>query len=173
MMRAILRGSVLALLLGVVSEGRLAGLPSSVRSQQVALDVAVLDKATVVRKQGKPSLTGQLTAFNQASLTLSAVGHSEKVPLMQVQSIDFEEGDIWIEGQRLPVRFRGSKILQDLPTKAFKLGNPPKKATIALATMSPQGLERLLKDTQNKSYGVKKILLDSSKKMTIYIGEIE
>jgi hypothetical protein len=101
------------------------------------------------------------------------MGYSEKIPLTQVQSIDFEEGGIWIEGQRLPVRFRGSKILQDLPTKAFKLGNPPKKATIALATMSPQGLERLLKDTQNKSYGVKKILLDSSEKMTIYIGEIE
>jgi hypothetical protein len=55
----------------------------------------------------------------------------------------------------------------------LKLGNPPRQATIALATMSPQGRERLLEDTQNKPHGVKKILLNSSAKMTIYIGEIE
>jgi hypothetical protein len=148
-------------------------LQSSVRSQETALEVAVPDKATVARKQGQSSLTGQLTAFNRASLRLSAAGYSETVPLYQIKSIEFE-GDVWIEGQRLRSRIRGtSKTLQELPTNAFRLGNSPKKATISLKTMSPEGLERLLKDTRNKSYGVKKILLDSSEKMTIQIGEIE
>jgi hypothetical protein len=133
--------------------------------------VAVPDKATVTRKQGA-SLTGQLTAFNQTSLTLSAGGYSEKVPLTQVKAIAFE-GDVWSTGKPLPIKFRGSKILPDFPLQALKLGNPPRQATIALATMSPQGRERLLEDTQNKPHGVKKILLNSSTKMTIHIGEIE
>jgi hypothetical protein len=106
-------------------------------------------------------------------LTLSAEGYSEKVPLTQVKAIAFQGGDIWSTGKPLPIKFRGSKILPDLPIPALKLGNPPRQATIALATMSPQGRERLLEDTQNKPHGVKKILLNSSAKMTIYIGEIE
>lgn len=172
MKKTILQGSVLALLLlGVASEGHWAGGQGSARSGRQVLEVAVPDKATVTRKQGA-SLTGQLTAFNQTSLTLSAEGYSEKVPLTQVKAIAFE-GDVWITGKPLPIKFRGSKILPDLPIPALKLGNPPRQATIALATMSPQGRERLLEDTQNKPHGVKKILLNSSAKMTIYIGEIE
>jgi hypothetical protein len=171
--KTILQGSVLALLLlGVASEGHWAGGQGSARSQGTVLEVAVPDKATVTRKQGA-SLTGQLTAFNQTSLTLSAEGYSEKVPLTQVKAIAFQGGDIWSTGKPLPIKFRGSKILPDLPIPALKLGNPPRQATIALATMSPQGRERLLEDTQNKPHGVKKILLNSSAKMTIYIGEIE
>jgi hypothetical protein len=170
--KTILQGSVLALLLlGVASEGHWAGGQGSARSGRQVLEVAVPDKATVTRKQGA-SLTGQLTAFNQTSLTLSAEGYSEKVPLTQVKAIAFE-GDVWITGKPLPTKFRGSKILPDFPLQALKLGNPPRQATIALATMSPQGRERLLEDTQNKPHGVKKILLNSSAKMTIYIGEIE
>ena len=173
MKKTILQGSVLALLLlGVASEGHWAGWQGSARSQGTVLEVAVPDKATVTRKQGA-SLTGQLTAFNQTSLTLSAEGYSEKVPLTQVKAIAFQGGDIWSTGKPLPIKFRGSKILPDLPIPALKLGNPPRQATIALATMSPQGRERLLEDTQNKPHGVKKILLNSSAKMTIYIGEIE
>jgi hypothetical protein len=172
--KTILQGSVLALLLlGVASEGHWAGGQGSARSGRQVLEVAVPDKATVTRKQGA-SLTGQLTAFNQTSLTLSAEGYSEKVPLTQVKAIAFE-GDVWITGKPLPISFRAIniKILPDLPIQALKLGNPPRQATIALATMSPQGRERLLEDTQNKPHGVKKILLNSSAKMTIYIGEIE
>ena len=173
MKKTILQGSVLALLLlGVASEGHWAGGQGSARSGRQVLEVAVPDKATVTRKQGA-SLTGQLTAFNQTSLTLSAEGYSEKVPLTQVKAIAFQGGDIWSTGKPLPIKFRGSKILPDLPIPALKLGNPPRQATIALATMSPQGRERLLEDTQNKPHGVKKILLNSSAKMTIYIGEIE
>ena len=183
MKKTILRGSVLALLwLGVANEGHWAGWQGSARSQGTVLEVAVPDKATVTRKQGA-SLTGQLTAFNQTSLTLSAGGYSEKVPLTQVKAIAFE-GGVWITGNPLPTRFRAIKmptefrainikILPDLPIQALKLGNPPRQATIALATMSPQGRERLLEDTQNKPHGVKKILLNSSAKMTIRIGEIE
>jgi hypothetical protein len=172
--KTILRGSVLALLwLGVANEGHWAGWQGSARSQGTVLEVAVPDKATVTRKQGA-SLTGQLTAFNQTSLTLSAGGYSEKVPLTQVKAIAFE-GDVWSTGKPLPIRFRAIniKILPDLPIQALKLGNPPRQATIALATMSPQGRERLLEDTQNKPHGVEKILLNSSAKMTIRIGEIE
>jgi hypothetical protein len=172
--KTILRGSVLALLwLGVANEGHWAGWQGSARSQGTVLEVAVPDKATVTRKQGA-SLTGQLTAFNQTSLTLSAGGYSEKVPLTQVKAIAFE-GGVWITGNPLPTKFRAIniKILPDLPIQALKLGNPPRQATIALATMSPQGRERLLEDTQNKPHGVKKILLNSSAKMTIRIGEIE
>ena len=175
MKKAILRGSIFALLwLGVASEGHWAGWQGSARSQGTVLEVAVPDKATVTRKQGA-SLTGQLTAFNQTSLTLSAEGYSEKVPLTQVKAIAFQGGDIWSTGKPLPISFRAIniKILPDLPIQALKLGNPPRQATIALATMSPQGRERLLEDTQNKPHGVKKILLNSSAKMTIYIGEIE
>lgn len=174
MKKTILRGSVLALLwLGVANEGHWAGWQGSARSQGTVLEVAVPDKATVTRKQGA-SLTGQLTAFNQTSLTLSAGGYSEKVPLTQVKAIAFE-GGVWITGNPLPTKFRAIniKILPDLPIQALKLGNPPRQATIALATMSPQGRERLLEDTQNKPHGVKKILLNSSAKMTIRIGEIE
>jgi len=172
--KTILQGSVLALLwLGVANEGHWAGWQGSARSQGTVLEVAVPDKATVTRKQGA-SLTGQLTAFNQTSLTLSAGGYSEKVPLTQVKAIAFE-GGVWITGNPLPTKFRAIniKILPDLPIQALKLGNPPRQATIALATMSPQGRERLLEDTQNKPHGVKKILLNSSAKMTIRIGEIE
>ena len=173
MMKAILRGSIFSLLLlGVASDRRLEWLQGSVRSQETALEVAVPDKATVVLKRGNP-LTGRLTAFNQASLRLSAGSDSETVPLNQVKSIEFQ-GDVWIEGEPLPSRIRGqSKILQELPTNAFRLGNSPQKATISLKTMSPQGLERLLKDTRNKSYGMNKILLISSEKITITIREIE
>lgn len=172
MKKTILQGSIFALLwLGVASEGHWAGWQGSARSQGTVLEVAVPDKATVTRKQGA-SLTGQLTAFNQTSLTLSAGGYSEKVPLTQVKAIAFE-GDVWSTGKPLPIKFRGSKILPDLPIPALKLGNSPRKATITLATMSPQGRERLLEDTQNKPHGVKKILLNSSAKMTIHIGEIE
>ncbi len=174
MKKTILQGSVLALLwLGVANEGHWAGWQGSARSQGTVLEVAVPDKATVTRKQGA-SLTGQLTAFNQTSLTLSAGGYSEKVPLTQVKAIAFE-GGVWITGNPLPTKFRAIniKILPDLPIQALKLGNPPRQATIALATMSPQGRERLLEDTQNKPHGVKKILLNSSAKMTIHIGEIE
>lgn len=174
MKKTILQGSVLALLLlGVANEGHWAGWQGSARSQGTVLEVAVPDKATVTRKQGA-SLTGQLTAFNQTSLTLSAEGYSEKVPLTQVKAIAFE-GDVWIPGKHLPIEFRAIKIkiLPDLPIQALKLGNPPRQGTIALATMSPQGRERLLEDTQNKPHGVKKILLNSSAKMTIHIGEIE
>ena len=173
MKKTILQGSVLALLLlGVANEGHWAGWQGSARSQGTVLEVAVPDKATVTRKQGA-SLTGQLTAFNQTSLTLSAGGYSEKVPLTQVKAIAFE-GDVWSTGKPLPIRFRGSKkILPDFPLQALKLGNPPRQATIALATMSPQERERLLEDTQNKPHGVEKILLNSSAKMTIRIGEIE
>ncbi len=174
MKKTILQGSVLALLwLGVANEGHWAGWQGSARSQGTVLEVAVPDKATVTRKQGA-SLTGQLTAFNQTSLTLSAGGYSEKVPLTQVKAIAFE-GGVWITGNPLPTKFRAIniKILPDLPIQALKLGNPPRQATIALATMSPQGRERLLEDTQNKPHGVKKILLNSSAKMTIRIGEIE
>ena len=174
MKKTILQGSVLALLLlGVANEGHWAGWQGSARSQGTVLEVAVPDKATVTRKQGA-SLTGQLTAFNQTSLTLSAGGYSEKVPLTQVKAIAFE-GDVWITGNPLPTKFRAIniKILPDLPIQALKLGNPPRQATIALATMSPQGRERLLEDTQNKPHGVEKILLNSSAKMTIRIGEIE
>jgi hypothetical protein len=92
--------------------------------------------------------------------------------LTQVKAIAFE-GDAWITGQHLPISFRAIKILPDLPIQALKLGNPPRQATIALATMSPQGRERLLEDTQNKPHGVEKILLNSSAKMTIRIGEIK
>ena len=110
MKKTILQGSVLALLLlGVANEGHWAGWQGSARSQGTVLEVAVPDKATVTRKQGA-SLTGQLTAFNQTSLTLSAGGYSEKVPLTQVQAIAFE-GDVWSTGKPLPIRFRGSKIL--------------------------------------------------------------
>ena len=174
MKKTILQGSVLALLLlGVANEGQWAGWQGSARSQGTVLEVAVPDKATVTRKQGA-SLTGQLTAFNQTSLTLSAGGYSEKVPLTQVKAIAFE-GGVWITGNPLPTKFRAIniKILPDLPLQALKLGNPPRQATIALATMSPQGRERLLEDTQNKPHGVEKILLNSSAKMTIRIGEIE
>ena len=81
MKKTILQGSIFALLwLGVASEGHWAGWQGSARSQGTVLEVAVPDKATVTRKQGA-SLTGQLTAFNQTSLTLSAEGYSEKVPL--------------------------------------------------------------------------------------------
>ncbi|MDY7048645.1 MAG: hypothetical protein RPG89_08510 [Microcystis panniformis WG22] len=172
MKKTILQGSVLALLLlGVVSEGQWLGWQSSARSQRTVLEVAVPDKATVTRKQGA-SLTGQLTAFNQTSLTLSAEGHSEKVPLTQVKAIAFE-GDVWIPGKHPPIEFRAFaiKILPDFPLQGLKLGNPPRQGTINLATMSPQGRERLLEDTQNKPHGVKKILLNSSTKMTIHIGE--
>ena len=174
MKKTILQGSVLALLwLGVANEGHWAGWQGSARSQGTVLEVAVPDKATVTRKQGA-SLTGQLTAFNQTSLTLSAGGYSEKVPLTQVKAIAFE-GGVWITGNPLPTKFRAIniKILPDLPIQVLKLGNPPRQATIALATMSPQGRERLLEDTQNKPHGVEKILLNSSAKMTIHIGEIE
>ena len=174
MKKTILQGSVLALLLlGVASEGHWAGWQGSARSRGTVLEVAVPDKATVTRKQGA-SLTGQLTAFNQTSLTLSAGGYSEKVPLTQVKAIAFE-GDVWIPGKHLRISFRAIniKILPDLPIQALKLGNPPRQATIALATMSPQGRERLLEDTQNKPHGVEKILLNSSAKMTIRIGEIK
>jgi hypothetical protein len=167
-MRAILRGSVLAFLLGVVSEGRLAGLPSSVRSQEMVLDVAVPDKATVVRKQGKPSLTGQLTAFNEANLTLSAESYSEKVPLTQVQSINFEEGAIWIEGRSLPSRIRGYiKTWPGVPIKAFKLQTSAQSAQIDLnKVVKANDLQKMI-NNKEKIQVLSKISFDSPQKMTI------
>jgi hypothetical protein len=122
----------------------------------------------VVRKQGKPSLTGQLTTFNQASLTLSAVGHSEKIPLTQVQSIDFEEGDIWIEGQRLPVRFRGYvKIWSGLSVTDLKLQNPPHSANIDLnKVLTPEELQKLL-NVKDKVRVLSKVSFDSPGTITV------
>ncbi|MFN9176401.1 MAG: hypothetical protein ACK58N_18350 [Synechocystis sp.] len=170
MNKVILRGSIFSVLIGVTLWISMA---ASVGSQSTVLEVAVPDTATVVRKQETP-LTGRWTAFAETKLTLAAGGYSETVPLNQVKSVSFE-GDIWIEGQSLPSKIRGDfpKIIEALPVKAFKLNEPPKTAKIALDTMSDQGLQRLLKDTQDKSYGVKVILLDSPQKMTVKIAELE
>lgn len=170
MNKVTLRGSIFSGLIGVTLWVSMA---ASVGSQSTVLEVAVPDTATVVRKQGTP-LTGRLKAFEETKLTLESGGYSETVPLNQVRSVSFE-GDIWIEGQSLPAKIRGDfpKIMEALPVKAFKLNEPPKNAKIALETMSDQGLQRLLKDTQNKSYGVKVILLDSPQKMTVKIVELE
>ena len=171
MNKVILRGNIFSVMIGVTLWISMA---ASVGSQSTVLEVAVPDTATVVRKQEKTPLTGRLTAFEETKLTLAAGGYSETVPLNQVKSVSFE-GDIWIEGQSLPSKIRGDfpKIIEALPVKAFKLNEPPKTAKIALDTMSDQGLQRLLKDTQDKSYGVKVILLDSPQKMIVKIAELE
>jgi len=170
MNKVTLRGSIFSGLIGVTLW---ASMAASVGSQSTVLEVAVPDTATVVRKQGTP-LTGRLKAFGETKLTLESGGYSETVPLNQVKSVSFE-GDIWIEGRSLPAKIRGDfpKIIEALPVKAFKLNEPPKTAKIALETMSDKGRQQLLKDTQNKSYGVKAILLDSPQKMRIKIAELE
>jgi hypothetical protein len=170
MNKVILRGSIFSGLIGVTLW---VSMVASVGSQSTVLEVVVPDTATVVRKQGTP-LTGRLKAFEETKLTLSAGGETETVPLNQVKSVSFE-GDVWIEGRSLPAKIRGDfpKIIEALPVKAFKMNEPPKTAKIALDTMSDQGLQRLLKDIQDKSYGVKFILLDSPQKMTVKIAELE
>ncbi|MEB3189671.1 MAG: hypothetical protein VKL42_04930 [Snowella sp.] len=170
MNKVILQRSIFSGLIGVTLWVSMA---ASVGSQSTVLEVVVPDTATVVRKQGNP-LTGRLMAFGETKLTVEAGGYSETVRLNQVRSVNFK-GDVWIEGQSLPSRVRGDfpKIIEALPIKAFKLNEPPKTAKIALETMSDQGLQRLLRDTHDKSYGVKVILLDSSQKMTVKIAELE
>lgn len=168
MMKAILRGSVLALLLvGVASEGRLAGLPGSVRSQGTVLEVAVPDRATVVRKQGKPSLTGKLTTFGEIKLTLAAGGYSETIPLNQVNSISFE-GDVWIEGRSLPSRIRGYiKTWSGVPIKAFKLQTSAQSAQIDVnKVVKANDLQKII-NNKEKVQVLSKISFYSPRKMTI------
>jgi hypothetical protein len=166
--KTILQGSIFALLwLGVASEGHWAGWQGSARSQGTVLEVAVPDKATVTRKQGA-SLTGQLTAFNQTSLTLSAEGYSEKVPLTQVKAIAFQGGDIWIEGQRLPARIRGFiKTWSGISVSVLNLQNPPRLANLNLNGIeNPEELKKLLSNN-NKVRVISKISFDSPRTMTV------
>lgn len=167
MMKAILRGSIFSLLLlGVASDRRLEWLQGSVRSQETALEVAVPDKATVVLKRGNP-LTGGLTAFNQASLRLSAGGYSETVPLNQIKSIEFQ-GDVWIEGEPLPSRIRGYvKTWPGVPVTAFRLQNPPQSAKVNLnRVLTPEELRKLL-NIKDKVHVLYKISFNSPQKMTL------
>jgi hypothetical protein len=167
MMKAILRGSIFSLLLlGVASDRRLEWLQGSVRSQETALEVAVPDKATVVLKRGNP-LTGRLTAFNQASLRLSAGGDSETVPLNQIKSIEFE-GDVWIEGEPLPSRIRGYvKTWPGVPVTALRLQNPPQSAKVNLnRVLTPEELRKLL-NIKDKVHVLYKINFNSPQKMTL------
>jgi len=146
---------------------------SYVSSQKMDLEVAVPETATISRSEGKSSLTGNLSNFSDKDVTISANGYSEKVPLTQIKSIEFN-GDVWIKGQKLPAQIRGiTKILEGLPVGSFKLDNSQKSAVISLKTMTSRGLERFLKDTANKPFGVKAIILEQSDKLTIKIAEIE
>ncbi|WP_036401601.1 hypothetical protein [Microcystis aeruginosa] len=168
MKKTILQGSVLALLLlGVANEGHWAGWQGSARSQGTVLEVAVPDKATVTRKQGA-SLTGIQPSFNQTSLTLSAEGYSEKVPLTQVQAIAFQGGDIWVEGQRLPARIRGFiKTWSGVPVSVLNLQNPPRSANLNLNGIeNPEELKKLLSNN-NKVRVLSKISFDSPRTMTV------
>jgi hypothetical protein len=146
---------------------------SSVSSQKTDLEVVVPETATIFRNDGKSSLTGSLSNFSEKDVTISANGYSEAVPLAQIKSIEFN-GDVWIKGQALPARIRGiTKTLEGLPVRSFKLDNSQKSAVISLKTMTSRGLERFLKDTANKSFGVKSIFIERSDELTIKITEIE
>jgi hypothetical protein len=146
---------------------------SSVASQKTDLEVAVPETATISRNDGKSSLTGSLSNFSDKDVTISANGYSEAVPLPQIKSIEFN-GDVWIKGQALPARIRGiTKTLEGLPVGSFKLDSSQKSAVISLKTMTSRGLERFFKDTANKPFGVKAIILERSDELTIKIAEIE
>lgn len=146
---------------------------SYVSSQKTDLEVAVPEKAIIFRNDGKSSLTGSLSNFSDKDVTLSANGYSETVSLAQIKSIEFT-GDVLIEGRRLPAKIRmGNKNINELPIKAFQLDKSQKSALISLKTLTNEALERLLKDTVNKRFGVKTIVLDRSDKITIQIVEIE
>jgi hypothetical protein len=130
-------------------------------SQKTDLEVAVPETATISRNDGKSSLTGSLSDFSDKDVTISANGYSETVPLTQIKSIEFN-GDIWIKGRALPARIRGiTKTLEGMPVGSFKLGSSQKNAVISLKTMTSRGLERFLKDTANKPFGMKAIILES------------
>lgn len=165
MNKTILRGVILSWLLGVT-----VWVSAGVGGQVKVLEVVVPDTATVVRNQGA-SLTGQLTAFNEKTLTLTAAGYAEAIPLSQVKSIDFE-GDIWIEGKPLSSKIRGyTQTCQGIPIKAFILHKSTAKqkstAKINLNKVSKPKDCRNLGDLKNKTPVLAKISFDSPQTMTI------
>jgi hypothetical protein len=168
LIKAISRGCLLTGLLlvgGGAMERR--GMVSVAEVQAAALMVTVPEQATIVRKQGKPTLTGQLTGFNSDNLRISALGYSKSVPLAEAKEINFN-GDIWVEGRRLPARIRGYvKSWTGVSISALKLLNPIQFANIDLnGVEAPEELQRLLKD-RDKERVLSKLRFDSPRTMTV------
>ena len=144
---------------------------SEIANNEQLLEVAVPSSAIVRLKQGG-SYTGELTAFNSRDLVISANGFSETVTLSQIKQVEFQ-GDVWItttNGTRKRVPIRGLTIpLEAVPVSALNLGNPPSTAVLNLETvLSREEFEKLSGQT-DRIHVLKKILFESSEKMTIRI----
>ena len=142
---------------------------SLIANNQQLLEVAVPSSAVVRLPQGGSS-TGELTAFNPKDLVISASGFSETVALSEIKEIEFQ-GDVWItttSGTRKRVPIRGLTIpLEAVPVSALNLDTPPSKAVLNLETvLSKEEFEKLTGQTK-RIHVIKKILFDSSDKMTI------
>ena len=136
------------------------------------LEVAVPSSAIVRLKQGG-SYKGELIAFNTKNLEIAANGFSETVTLSQIKQVEFQE-DVWIvtpngTRKRVPIRGGITIPLEAVPVSALNLGNPPSTAILNLETvLSREEFERLSNQT-DRIHVVKKILFESSEKMTIRI----
>ncbi|MDJ0580470.1 hypothetical protein [Crocosphaera sp.] len=146
---------------------------STTTKQRTPLNLLVPDLVTVSLNQ--ESYTGKLTSFNANYLTIEGHGGAEKILISQVKEMNFK-GDVWVKNsdgtiRRFPWR-DSSKILQELPTNAFKLDKNAEKATLDLESLSDEGFSRFSQHL-NKNYGIKAIFFESSEKMAVKIMEID
>ena len=144
---------------------------SEIVNNEQLLNVLVPPSAIVRVKQGGSS-TGELIAFNSKDLVISANGSSATVALSEITEIEFQ-GDIWIateNGTRKRVPIRGTSIpLDAVPVSALNLSDPPSTAEINLENvLSTEEFEKLTGQAK-RIHVIKKILFESSEKMTIRI----
>ena len=146
-------------------------VPQLGANNEQLLEVAVPTSAIVRLKQGG-SFTGELIAFNSRDLVITANGFSETVTLSEIQQVEFQ-GDVWIattNGTRKRVPIRGLTIpLEAVPVSALNLGNPPSKAVLNLETVLSREEFEKLSGQPDRIHVLKKILFESSEKMTIRI----
>jgi len=141
-----------------------------------------LPETALVSQKPSGSISGQLMAFSEQGLTISADNVSETITLGEVNWIEFE-GDAWIrdrQGQRVR-KFRGEnastkgqQVWQGVPITAFQLQNP-ETANLSLETvLSNEDLQDILSISQDSVYIVDVIEFDSSgRTMTIKATPID
>ncbi|MEM9276438.1 MAG: hypothetical protein AAGA80_26335 [Cyanobacteria bacterium P01_F01_bin.143] len=170
--------AIIISLAGIKGEARTNGNNSwqisqstEIANNEQLLNVLVPPSAIIRFKQGGSS-TGELIAFNSQDLVISASGSSATVALSEITEVEFQ-GDIWIStpnGTRKRVPIRGTSIpLEAVPVSALNLDNSPSTAEINLENvLSKEEFDKLTGQT-NRIHVIKKILFESSEKITIRI----
>ena len=166
---------------GETTKNQPSEIVQAASKQAQSLPVALPNNAWVLKNNGESS-SGQLMAFSEEGLMISADNDSETITLGEVNWIEFE-GDAWIrdrQGQRVR-KFRGEnastkgqQVWQGVPIAAFQLQNP-ETASLSLGTvLSNEDLQDILSISRDSVYIVDVIEFDSSgRTMTIKATPID